>query len=160
VQSLLARSGVFVGGWTLEAAERVAWDDGRSALTALDALTSLVTNSLVVGGHYGGAPRFTLLETIRAYALERLAERDEEETVRQRHAEYYLQKRSSAEDKRAKDSFSPSLPQAPQHLPRRPPDRDHYPKAKPALSREPAILCRGGSDGIRTRGLRLDRPTC
>jgi tetratricopeptide (TPR) repeat protein len=89
-QLLLARSAVFVGGWTLEAAERVAWDNGRSAVTNLEALTLLVTNSLVVCRHHGGAPQYGLLETIRAYALERLAERGEEEMVRQRHAEYYL----------------------------------------------------------------------
>lgn len=90
-QGLLARVSVFVGGWTLEAAESVAWDTvPRSTLTALDALTSLVNNSLVVQQDHGGEPRFTLLETIRAYALDRLAESGKEEQVRQRHAEYHL----------------------------------------------------------------------
>jgi len=90
-QSLFVRLGVFTGGWTLEAAEEVAGDGhSHSALTVLDALTSLVANSLVVGEERGGEPRFNLLETIRAYALERLADRGEEEVVRQRHAEYYL----------------------------------------------------------------------
>ena len=90
-QSLLARVSVFIGGWTLEAAESVAWDNvPRSTPTALDPLTSLVNNSLVVQQARGGEPRFTLLETIRAYALDRLAESGEEEQARQRHAEYYL----------------------------------------------------------------------
>jgi len=90
-QVLLARLGVFVGGWTLEAAERLMCDVAPDpSLVTLDALTSLVNDNLVVEQEYGGEPRFTLLETVRAYALERLAERGEEETMRQRHAEYYL----------------------------------------------------------------------
>lgn len=89
-QLLLTRSGVFASGWTLEAAKNVAWEPNEFALTPLDALTSLVNNNLVVQQERGGEPRFTLLETIRAYALERLAESGEEEMVRQRHAEYYL----------------------------------------------------------------------
>jgi predicted ATPase/transcriptional regulator with XRE-family HTH domain len=90
-QSLLARLGVFLGGWTLGAAESVAFTIvDHSSLTALDALTSLVNSNLVVLQKHDGESRYTLLETIRAYALERLAERGEEEAVRQRHAEYYL----------------------------------------------------------------------
>jgi predicted ATPase/transcriptional regulator with XRE-family HTH domain len=89
-QGLLARLGVFLGGWTLDAAESVAWGSNHSALTTLDALTSLVNNSLVAQPEHGDQPRCALLETIRAYALERLAERGEEPMVRQRHAEYYL----------------------------------------------------------------------
>ncbi|MEA3336130.1 MAG: tetratricopeptide repeat protein [Chloroflexota bacterium] len=89
-QLLLARFGVFIGGWTLEAAERVTWGVNNHVSPVLDVLTSLVDNSLVVQHEQGGEPRFTLLETIRAYALERLTERGEEEMIRQRHAEYYL----------------------------------------------------------------------
>jgi tetratricopeptide (TPR) repeat protein len=90
-QGLFARLSVFIGGRTLKAAESVASDITEgSSLTALDALTSLVNNSLVVQRERGGEPRFTLLETVRAYALERLAESGKEGAVRQRHAEYYL----------------------------------------------------------------------
>jgi tetratricopeptide (TPR) repeat protein len=90
-QLLLARLGVFVGGCTLEAAESMMRAiTPHPSLVTVDALTSLVNNNLVVQQEHGGEPRFTLLETIRAYALERLAERGEEETIRQRHAEYYL----------------------------------------------------------------------
>jgi predicted ATPase len=56
----------------------------------VDALNSLVNNSLVVQREQGGGPRFTLLETVRAYALERVAECGETQMVWQRHAEYYL----------------------------------------------------------------------
>jgi predicted ATPase/transcriptional regulator with XRE-family HTH domain len=97
-QGLFARLGVFIGGWTLEAAESVAWELHRhSAITALDALTSLVNNSLVVQQGHSGELRFTFLETIHVYALERLAESGEEQTVRQRHAEYYLALAEEAE---------------------------------------------------------------
>ena len=90
-QLLLARLGVFVGGWTLEAAESMMRDiTPHASLTTLDALTSLVNNNLVVRQKHSGELRFTLLETIREYALERLAEKGEEETSRQRHAKYYL----------------------------------------------------------------------
>jgi predicted ATPase/DNA-binding XRE family transcriptional regulator len=96
-QGLFARLGVFIGGLTLEAAESVAWESNKSGLMILDGLTSLVNNNLVVQQEHGGEPRFSLLETIRAYALERLAESGEEETVRQRHAEYYLALAEEAE---------------------------------------------------------------
>ncbi len=88
---LLARLGVFVGGWTLEAAESMMRDiEPHASLTILDVLASLVDNNLVVRQKHNGVLRFTLLETIREYALERLAEKGEEETSRQRHAEYFL----------------------------------------------------------------------
>lgn len=97
-QRLLAWSGVFIGGWTLEAAETVAGlPENPPSVSTLDILASLVNHSLVVQEEHRGEPRFALLETIRAYALERLAERGEEERVRQRHAEYYLALAEEAE---------------------------------------------------------------
>jgi predicted ATPase/class 3 adenylate cyclase len=79
-QALFARLGVFVGGWTLEAAEKVASAE-------LDALQSLVEKSLV-----RHAPdRFDMLETIREYAVERLRESAAVTEVRARHAAYFLE---------------------------------------------------------------------
>lgn len=78
-QLLFARLAVFAGGCTLDAAEAVA--DAQ-----LDVLEALVQKSLV--RHSG--ERFWMLETIRGYALERLAERDESEALRRRHAEWFL----------------------------------------------------------------------
>jgi predicted ATPase len=89
LQALLPRLGVFVGGWTLEAAEAVA-RPGELGLEALDAMGSLVDQSLVrreEASH--GEPRFTLLETIREFAVERLAGPGIDE-LRQRHAAYFL----------------------------------------------------------------------
>ena len=70
---LYARLSVFVGGFTLEAAEAVCNQDGR--LDILEGLTSLVNNSLLRQEDTAdGESRFGMLETIRAYALERLTE--------------------------------------------------------------------------------------
>jgi predicted ATPase len=90
-QALIARLSVFVGGWTLDASDWLMNDvDPRSPLATLDWLTSLVNNSLVVRSDHAGQPRFKFLETIRTYALEKLAERGEEASIRQLHAQYYL----------------------------------------------------------------------
>ena len=87
-KTLYARLSVFVGGFTLEAAEEVCNQEGK--LDILDGLTSLVNNSLLrQEDTMDGEPRFGMLETIRAYALERLAESGEMETLRERHAGYF-----------------------------------------------------------------------
>ena len=84
---LYARLSVFVGGFTLEAAA-VCNQDGR--LDVLESLTSLVNNSLLRQEETAdGEPRFGMLETIRAYALERLAERGEMDVLRAQHAGYF-----------------------------------------------------------------------
>jgi predicted ATPase/class 3 adenylate cyclase len=89
-QRLLARVSVFAGGWTLEAAERVCG--------AGDALTSLLDGSLVVGSEgEDGEPRFSMLETIREFAVERLRELAEEEAIGRRHASYFVELAQDAE---------------------------------------------------------------
>jgi tetratricopeptide (TPR) repeat protein len=90
-QALFRRLGVFVGGWTIEAAEAVcdAADDFR--LEVVDGLESLLAKNLIRhAAARDGEPRFTMLETIREYALERLELSGEVDTLRQRHAAYYL----------------------------------------------------------------------
>jgi predicted ATPase len=85
---LYARLGVFVGGFTFEAAEAVCNDEGK--IDILDGLTSLVNNSLLRQEETSdGETRFEMLETIRAYALERLVESGEIEILRAGHAQYY-----------------------------------------------------------------------
>jgi predicted ATPase/class 3 adenylate cyclase len=78
-QRLFARLSVFIGGFTFEAAEMICSAD-------LDTLESLVESSLV----RPDVDRFTMLETIREYAVERLEEAGEAEDLRARHAEYYV----------------------------------------------------------------------
>lgn len=87
-KTLYARLGVFVGGFTLEAAEAICNVDGQ--LDILEGLTTLVNNSLVRQEETpAGEPRFAMLETIRAYALERLTESGELENLQTRHAAYF-----------------------------------------------------------------------
>ena len=63
-----------MGGFTLEAAEAVCNADGK--LDILDGVTSLVNNSLLrQEAMPNGEPRFSMLEIIRAYAVERLDRR-------------------------------------------------------------------------------------
>ena len=83
--------GVFVGGWTLEAAEAVCWAEGETApAEPVLMLAALVDASLVqTDMATGGAVRFDMLELIRDYALQRLHEAGEEEQCRHRHAAYY-----------------------------------------------------------------------
>jgi len=87
-KTLYARLSVFIAGFTLEAAEAVCNAEDR--LDILQGLTSLVNNSLLRQEEsLDGEPRFGMLETIRAYALERLAESGEMEALRAGHAQYY-----------------------------------------------------------------------
>ena len=86
-KTLYARLSVFVGGFTFEAAEAVCNADKK--LDILEGLTSLVDNSLLRQEEINGEPRFGMLETIRAYALERLSDRGEMETMREQHARYF-----------------------------------------------------------------------
>jgi predicted ATPase len=87
-QRLFWRLAVFVGGWTVAAAEAVCNADGDPPL---DGLQSLLDKSLIqqVEGA-DGEIRFTMLETVREYAIEQLAGGGEEEAARRQHAAYYL----------------------------------------------------------------------
>jgi len=85
-RTVLRRLSIFMGGWTLEAAETVC---DNSAM--LDLLTHLVDKSLVaVDLEHGDEPRYYLLETIRQYAREKLSESGESESLRTRHMEYFF----------------------------------------------------------------------
>lgn len=83
---LFMRLAVFVGGCTLEAAESVCGND----LDVVDALASLTDSGLIRVEGTDEAPRFTMLEPIREYAVERLEESGEAEQLRGRHAAYFL----------------------------------------------------------------------
>ncbi len=89
----LARLSVFAGGFDLEAAEAVCTSEAIDVLDVLDLLGSLVSKSLVVADHAGGAVRYRLLETIRQYSAQellRLAGDDGAWQARDRHAGHYL----------------------------------------------------------------------
>jgi predicted ATPase/DNA-binding CsgD family transcriptional regulator len=87
-QALFRRLAVFTGGVDLAAAAAVANDD---PLRILDGLTTLVDQSLLVKAeHWGESARFVMLETVRAYALERLVASGEEDEIRLAHARHFL----------------------------------------------------------------------
>ena len=83
------RLGVFVGGFTLELAQGVAADDQIDRWAVLDVLGHLVDKSLVVADGEE-LPRYRMLETVRAFALEQLAASGETPTLLRRHAEALL----------------------------------------------------------------------
>jgi tetratricopeptide (TPR) repeat protein len=91
----LRRLSVFSGGATPESAERVCALGGDQS-GVIDVISSLTDKSLVV---VTGDPqvRYRLLETVRAYAAERLAEAGEEDLVRAAHAAYFLDLAERAE---------------------------------------------------------------
>jgi predicted ATPase/class 3 adenylate cyclase len=87
---LWQRLSVFVGGFRLEAAEAVAEGDGIEAYEVLDLLGQLVEKSLVIAEERGGTTRYRLLETIRQFGAEKLAESGEQEAVRGRHRDWFV----------------------------------------------------------------------
>jgi predicted ATPase/class 3 adenylate cyclase/DNA-binding NarL/FixJ family response regulator len=97
-QALFTRLGVFVGGWTLEAAEAVCGADRELPIDVIDGIASLLDKSLLrQEAEASGESRFTMLETIREYALERLAANGELEALRQWHAEHFVALAEAAE---------------------------------------------------------------
>jgi predicted ATPase/DNA-binding SARP family transcriptional activator len=89
---LARRLAAFTGGATLAAAEQVCPGGPLARGDVLPALSGLVTKSILSApdGAGGRGPRYRMLETVRAYGLERLAEAGEETEVRDAMAAYYL----------------------------------------------------------------------
>ncbi|HET6319470.1 MAG TPA: LuxR C-terminal-related transcriptional regulator, partial [Chloroflexota bacterium] len=96
-QVMFRRVATFASGWTLNAAEHVCADDHLPAADVLDALSGLTRKSLVVSEQFTGEVRFRLLETVRAFAWEQLQGGREVDTMRARHATYYLGLAETAE---------------------------------------------------------------
>jgi predicted ATPase/DNA-binding winged helix-turn-helix (wHTH) protein len=88
-QHVLRRLAVFQGGFTLEAAAAVADGPANAASVIEDIVGKLATKSLVQLDGSGHADRWRMLETIRAYALEKLDEAGEVALTNGRHAEYF-----------------------------------------------------------------------
>jgi predicted ATPase len=97
-QALFRRLGVFVGGCTLEAAERVCGIGGDLGIDVLDGLAALVDHSLVQRRDGAGTEaRFVMLETLREYALELLGASGERSHLEARHAADVLALAEAAE---------------------------------------------------------------
>jgi predicted ATPase/DNA-binding winged helix-turn-helix (wHTH) protein len=90
--------GIFKGAFPVEAATSVAMD-GAAPCDATDRLADLVAKSLVVADVSDTKPRFRLLDTTRAFTMEKLESSGERERIARRHAQYYLTllKRAEAE---------------------------------------------------------------
>ena len=113
---LLRRLVVFVGDWTLDAAEAVCAQPDSSAGSAvppalaqawqpigtpevMDLLLRLVDKSLIVPEERGGQARYHMLETIRQFAHDKLLESGEDASLRARHLEFFLKFAEQAEAK-------------------------------------------------------------
>lgn len=94
---LLARLSTFGGGFTLEAAEQVCGGDGLPSVDVLDLVAELVEKSLVQMSEADDTARYRLLETVRQYGAERLAERGETDVMQHRHAEFFFALAAEAE---------------------------------------------------------------
>jgi predicted ATPase len=91
-QALFRRLGIFVGGFTLDAAEAIAQEAPCETVDVLEGVSSLVDKSLVQSEQDGaGGHRFRLLESVREYALEQVTSCDEGEAVARAHARYFLE---------------------------------------------------------------------
>lgn len=95
-QVLFARLGVFAGGFTFEAVEEICAPgnihakDAPEALDVFEGMEKLLDNSLLqLDRSAVEQPRFKMLDTVREYAYERLAESGELETLKNRHADFF-----------------------------------------------------------------------
>jgi len=89
-RAVLGRLAIFTGSFDGNAAGDVAVSKGMSAADVTDALGALVAKSLLTVDLTDVVARYRLLESTRAYALEKLAERGELGAMARRHAEHHL----------------------------------------------------------------------
>lgn len=97
-RAVFRRLAVFRGGFDLPAAHAVAGEDKAGGPSVLDDLTALIDKSLVIAETVNQRTRYRLLETIRQYAHEKLAEAGELDTVRARHRDHYTAVATSLDD--------------------------------------------------------------
>ncbi|MGA2997502.1 ATP-binding protein [Bradyrhizobium sp.] len=88
---VLRRISRFVGQFSLEGARHVAGDPGSDDAAIFDAIAGLIEKSLIATRLEQGEPQYRLLDTTRAYALEKLEEDGELDPISLRHAEYVMQ---------------------------------------------------------------------
>lgn len=98
-RTIFRRIGVFAGSFSIDAAGELCADETIEAWDVLDILSSLVDKSLVVSELVGSEQRYRLLVSTKQYALERLQEDGELETMQRKHAEYYAVLAEGADQK-------------------------------------------------------------
>ncbi len=98
-RAILQRLAVFAGGFSLEAACMIMPSGGSDSRDTVDGIVSLTSKSLICVDPAAGQPRHWLLETVRAYAYEKLTGSADLEATRLRHAQYFqnLFRRAEAE---------------------------------------------------------------
>lgn len=87
---LWARASVFAGSFDLDAAEQVCSDDALPCHEVLDVVAGLIDKSVLLREDHETGVRYRMLETIREFGRERLAEAADELTLRRRHGEHFL----------------------------------------------------------------------
>jgi predicted ATPase/class 3 adenylate cyclase len=91
-QDVFARLGTFTGGFDERGAIAVAGDQDHDAWSVMDAVASLVAKSMLVRDTGpDGASRYSMLETLRQFALEALEASDETDRLRSKHARHYAE---------------------------------------------------------------------
>jgi predicted ATPase/class 3 adenylate cyclase len=96
-QKLFNRLGIFAGSFSLDAATEVCSGEAIDETDILDLLSSLTDKSLVVADTCAEQERYRLLESTRAYALEKLALARERDRVTRRHGEYFRDQAQAAD---------------------------------------------------------------
>jgi predicted ATPase/DNA-binding winged helix-turn-helix (wHTH) protein len=91
-QKLLARLGLFAGPFTLLAAQAVALPDIEGEQTPIDLVSSLVSKSLISRDTSHASGRFYLFESMRAFALEKLAPSGQLPKFADRHAKFFTER--------------------------------------------------------------------
>lgn len=90
IAELFDRLSIFAGGFTLQAADAVCYSDaGVDIFVVLDRLTALVDKSMIMSETVDGRVRFSLLETLREFGLERLQDSGQHDELADRHASYF-----------------------------------------------------------------------
>ena len=98
-QLLFNRVGIFAGGFSLDAVTAVCSGEDPDEIEILDLLASLIDKSLVVADTSGEHERYSLLESTRAYALEKLTAAGAHEQFARRHAEYFRDHAQAADER-------------------------------------------------------------
>ncbi|MGB7095862.1 MAG: tetratricopeptide repeat protein [Anaerolineales bacterium] len=103
---LFRRLGVFIGGWSLEAAESVCCGKRIEECAIFELLTGLVERSLVQMDHSNQEIRYRMLETVRQYALDKAISASETEKLQNRYVHYFLDLVEEGEQKANREYVS------------------------------------------------------
>ncbi|HET9344026.1 MAG TPA: adenylate/guanylate cyclase domain-containing protein [Candidatus Eremiobacteraceae bacterium] len=105
-QLLFRNLGIFAGGFGLEAATSVCGAEGSDEIDVLDLLASLTDKSLVIADTSGEHERYHLLESTRAYALDKLTASNQRDRMARRHAEFFRDKAQATAERYNTEFFS------------------------------------------------------